>query len=64
MYKVQDRARHPSKMPKKTKNNSIFFHPIAIVTLVPGFIDPGCIKNLISSLQKGGQDEIVSPNFK
>ena len=64
MYKVQASARHPSKMLARTKNNLIFFHPLAIVPLVPDFIDPGCIQHLKFSLEKGGQDEFISPNYR
>ena len=52
MYKVQARARHLLKMQTRTKNNSIFFYPIAILPIVPGFIDPGCIQHLLSSHYK------------
>ena len=66
MYKVQARARHLLKMQTRTKNNSIFFYPIAILPIVPGFIDPGCIQHPTSnilSLQKEGQDEVKTPNY-
>ena len=43
----------PQRCWQKPRITPIFSHPLAIVPLVPDFIDPGCIQHLTSSLKKG-----------